>query len=163
LIESDGEIDWFEYVLQKIVRRHLEPHFHGARKPVVQYYALRPLLPDCNFLLSVLAHVGQEDSAQAEAAFLLGWRALRAPDAAPRMLALAECSLEQLDAALDRLAQAAPLIKKNLVSACAQTVAADGLIKEEEAELLRAVADTLDCPIPPFVEGIQPNGASGQE
>ena len=26
-----------------------------------------------------------------------------------------------------------------------------GVIQVEEAELLRAVADTLDCPIPPFV------------
>ena len=27
LVESDGEIDLFEYVLQKIVLRHLEPHY----------------------------------------------------------------------------------------------------------------------------------------
>jgi hypothetical protein len=27
-----------------------------------------------------------------------------------------------------------------------------GVIKEEEAELLRAIADTLDCPIPPMVQ-----------
>jgi hypothetical protein len=27
----------------------------------------------------------------------------------------------------------------------------DGLIQEMEAELLRAVADTLDCPLPPFI------------
>ena len=37
LIESDNEIDLFEYVLQKIVLRHLDPHFNGARKPVIQY------------------------------------------------------------------------------------------------------------------------------
>ena len=36
LVECDGEIDLFEYVLQKIVLRHLEPHFTEARKPVVQ-------------------------------------------------------------------------------------------------------------------------------
>jgi hypothetical protein len=29
------------------------------------------------------------------------------------------------------------------------------LIQEREAELLRAIADTLDCPIPPFVEGAE--------
>jgi tellurite resistance protein len=29
---------------------------------------------------------------------------------------------------------------------------ADGLIQEREAELLRAIADTLGCPIPLFVE-----------
>jgi uncharacterized tellurite resistance protein B-like protein len=39
-----------------------------------------------------------------------------------------------------------------LIEACAQTVAADGAIQEREAELLRAIADTLDCPIPPFVQ-----------
>ena len=42
------------------------------------------------------------------------------------------------------------MIKKNLITACAQVVAADGVIVETEAELLRAIADTLDCPIPPL-------------
>ena len=59
--------------------------------------------------------------------------------------------LSQADAALNRLAQAVPQIKKNVLDACAQTVAADGVIQEMEAELLRAIADTLDCPMPPFV------------
>ena len=57
----------------------------------------------------------------------------------------------QVDAALNRLAQAAPQIKKNVLTACVQTIAADGVIQEMEAELLRAIADTLDCPMPPFV------------
>ena len=59
---------------------------------------------------------------------------------------------KKTDTALDRLALAAPQIKKNLIEACVQVVGADGLIREREAELLRAIADTLDCPIPPFVE-----------
>ena len=59
--------------------------------------------------------------------------------------------MTQIDAALDRLAQATPIIKKNLLEACIHTVGADGVILEAEAELLRAVADTLDCPMPPFV------------
>jgi uncharacterized tellurite resistance protein B-like protein len=45
-----------------------------------------------------------------------------------------------------------PTIKKNLIEACVHTVGADGVMTENEAELLRAVADTLDCPIPPFVQ-----------
>jgi uncharacterized protein YktB (UPF0637 family) len=53
-----------------------------------------------------------------------------------------------LDAALDRLAQAAPRVKKNVLLACAQTVATDGKVLDREAELLRAIAETLDCPIP---------------
>ena len=59
--------------------------------------------------------------------------------------------MNQIDAALNRLAQAVPIIKKNLIEACIHTVGADGVILESEAELLRAIADTLDCPMPPFV------------
>jgi hypothetical protein len=49
------------------------------------------------------------------------------------------------------MAQASPLIKKNLIDACIHAVGADGVILESEAELLRAVSDTLDCPMPPLV------------
>ena len=51
-----------------------------------------------------------------------------------------------------RLAQVVPQIKKNVLEACIQVVGANGVIQEREAELLRAIAATLDCPIPPFVQ-----------
>ena len=59
---------------------------------------------------------------------------------------------KQVGTALDHLVLAAPQIKRNLIEACVYVVGTDGLIREREAELLRAIADTLDCPIPPFVE-----------
>jgi hypothetical protein len=152
LVESDGEIDLFEYVLQKIVLRHLEPFFLQARKPVIQYYALKPLAPDCAVLLSALAYLGQDEPDKIEFAFQQGAQSLNyAAPAGLRLLPAAECELAQVDAALSRLCQAVPQIKKNVLNACAQTVAADGVIQEMEAELLRAIADTLDCPIPPFI------------
>jgi hypothetical protein len=46
---------------------------------------------------------------------------------------------------------AALQIKKHVLEACVQVVGADGVIQERQAELLRAIAETLDCPIPPFV------------
>jgi uncharacterized tellurite resistance protein B-like protein len=152
LVESDGEIDLFEYVLQKIVLRHLEPFFLQARKPVIQYYALKPLTADCTVLLSALAYLGQDEPDQIEFAFQQGAQALSyAAQVGLRLLPETECELAQVDAALSRLCQAVPQIKKNVLNACAQTVAADGVIQEMEAELLRAIADTLDCPIPPFI------------
>ena len=66
----------------------------------------------------------------------------------------AQCDLEQVDAALNRLAFAVPQIKKNVIEACARTVAADAVIQEMEAELLRAIADALDCPLPPFINNL---------
>ena len=53
-------------------------------------------------------------------------------------------ALPKIDIALEHINQTAPQIKKLVLLACAETVAADGVIQESEAELLRAVADTLD-------------------
>ncbi len=152
LVESDGEIDLFEYVLQKTVLRHLEPYFTQARKPAVQYYSLKPLLPDCAILLSALAYLGQEEPDKIQFAFQQGAQPISyAARVELQLLPQTECELTQVDEALTRLSQAVPQIKKNVLNACAQTVAADGVIQEMEAELLRAIADTLDCPIPPFI------------
>jgi hypothetical protein len=152
LVESDGEIDLFEYVLQKIVLRHLEPHFQQARKPTIQYYAIKPLAGDCAVLLSALAYLGQEEPDKVQFAFQQGANLLSyAAQVGLQLLPEEQCELAQVDAALNRLGQAVPQIKKNVLNACAQTVAADGVIQEMEAELLRAIADTLDCPIPPFI------------
>jgi len=49
-------------------------------------------------------------------------------------------------------ALAAPQGQKNVLKACGQVVGADGLIQERQAELLPAIADTRNCPIPPFGE-----------
>ena len=153
LIESDNEIDLFEYLLQKIILRHLEPTFKPARKAVIQYYALKPLLGDCAVLLSALAQVGQSEHADIEKAFWQGAQFLGGRESGIARLTDDQCDLAQVDASLDRLSQAAPQIKKNVLKACIETIASDGVIQEGEAELLRAVADTLDCPMPPLVDG----------
>jgi Zn-dependent protease with chaperone function len=153
LIESDGQIELFEYVLQKIILRHLDAKFKGARKPVIQYYALTGVSADCAVLLSALAHAGQNEPDKAQFAFQQGAAPLDPSLRAPlTFLPLNQCGLEQVEQALDRLGQSVPQIKKNVISACARTVAADGVIEEAEAELLRAIAETLDCPLPPFVQ-----------
>jgi Zn-dependent protease with chaperone function len=151
LIASDGRVDLFEFTLQKIIRRHLAPQFGTARRDVVQYYSLKPLLPDCAVILSALARAGSGDAEEIRKAFAAGAPYLRSTTEDPACLPLEQCGLEQVDAALDRLAQAAPQLKKNLLEAGAHVAAADGVLQEAEAELLRAIADTLDCPMPPLV------------
>jgi hypothetical protein len=153
LIDADGEIDLFEYVLQKIVLRHLDPQFNGIRKTPVQFYAIKPLVPDCAVLLSGLAQMGSDDPIQVEKAFRNGAARLSYQAQVPMgLVPVDQCDLPQIDAALNRLCQAVPQIKKNVIDACTQVVAADGVIQEVEAELLRAIADTLDCPMPPFLQ-----------
>jgi len=154
LINSDGQVALFEFVLQKIVMRNLGPKFGQVTPRAVQYYTLKPLIPDCLVVLSALAQVGSSDAAEVRKAFDAGVPYLRPPDSvAIELLPVDQCGVGALNDALDRLGVAVPIIKKNLLEACAHVIGADGIIHEEEAELLRAVADTLDCPIPPLQAG----------
>lgn len=153
LAASNDQADLFAYMLQKIVARHLDTYFLPESRPVTQFYALHPLAHDCGVLLSATAYAGQETATALSAAFAKGAGHLsQAAGCEIPLLPPDECDLSNMDAALERLSQAVPQIKKNLLGACVQTVAADGVIQQGEAELLRAIADALDCPVPPFVQ-----------
>jgi uncharacterized tellurite resistance protein B-like protein len=153
LVASDSETNLFEFMLQKIVMRHLETHFLPRGKTVTQFYDLRPLAGDCGVLLSATAYAGHDNATEAHTAFEQGAQLLgRIARCEIPWLPPSHCDLAQLEAALARLSQAVPQIKKNVLGACAQTVAADGVLQAREAELLRAIADSLDCPIPPFLQ-----------
>lgn len=151
LIESDGQIDLFEYVLEKILERNLTRHFHPGKPLVVQYYALPPLLPDLAVLFSALAHVGSSDAQATARAFRAGAAVIPAGGSGLTLLPSAQCGLAEIDRALNRLAATTPQIKKQLIAGSVQVVGADGVVQEREAELLRGIAETLDCPMPPLV------------
>ena len=59
--------------------------------------------------------------------------------------------LIQLDAALRTLDLASRPLKKQILLACAAVVGADGRVTVEEGELLRAISDSIDCPMPPLL------------
>jgi hypothetical protein len=153
LIAADQQIDLFEYSLQRMLKRHLWPHYRQVKKPVTQYYALKPLLPDCEVLLSGLAIVGHASPEEAAKAFRAGVSRLGPEAANLQLQPVGKANLTHIDAALDRLVTSSPMVKKQVLDACAHAVASDGEIQSREAELLRAVADGLDCPLPPLISG----------
>ena len=57
---------------------------------------------------------------------------------------------KSLDRALNELDAAAPPLKRRILAACAACIGADGQVTLEEGELLRAIADSLGCPVPPL-------------
>jgi hypothetical protein len=151
IIESDRRIDLFEYALRHLLRRHLEPQFRKPRRPVIQYHVLKPVVPDVNLVLSGLAHVGHDNPEETLRAFNVGVAKLGLSRESFTLLEASKANLAQIDAALDRLAQCSAPVKKQVLGACLETVTADGTIQIREAELLRALADALDCPLPPLL------------
>jgi hypothetical protein len=87
---------------------------------------------------------------------------VRAPDAFREALAIAglsavlplpdvrTASIGQVEASLERLDAIEPLAKPALLKACVAAVRGPAGIRMQEAELLRAVAAAVDCPLPPF-------------
>src|SRR5439155_4608045 len=151
LVAADQQLDLFEFALQKMLRRHLEPNFKPVPGREIRYHSINEVVTACSTLLSALAHAGQDPAKEAQAAFDRGIKHLKPDGENFWFFALAECTLTAIESALDQFSEAAPQIKKLFLGACANTVAADGVIRRREFELVRAIADTLNCPIPPLV------------
>jgi len=151
LIDADQRIDLFEWVLQRIVLAHLEPNFRAVRPRRVRRASLRDVVGECSVMLSILAHAGSRDDAELREMFTQGARTLRGIDV--ELLPSERCSLRELDRALVALAQTTETAKEAILVASATCIAANGRVSVAEAEILRAVADTLGCPMPPLLPG----------
>jgi Zn-dependent protease with chaperone function len=150
LAEADEQISLFEYTLQRTLLGHLDAAFGRTRKVPPQLYSLKPLRRECAVLLSTLAYLGTENDEEAGRAFAQAAEKLLLPSGAVRFLPADACGLAAVDAALTRLSTLAPLQKRSVLDACTTCVLADREVTADEAELLRAVADTLGCPMPPL-------------
>ncbi|MCZ6807349.1 MAG: M48 family metallopeptidase [Deltaproteobacteria bacterium] len=151
LIESDRRVDLFEYTLSRMIQRHLGRHFDRVGPTPVKFRSLRALLPDIRVLLSTLARVGSRSEEEATQALRRGAQVLHLSGEHVQLLPAQECTLRDVDNALSRYDAATPTLKKSLMLACAATVMADDKVTDREAELIRAIGDAVDCPVPPFV------------
>jgi len=149
LASADDQVDLFEFSLSKLVIRHLEPHFLKERKKVAQVYSLKRLGHECSVLISSLACTAGSDAETIQTAYQAGAAHLAAATELNQLPA-AECGLQELDQALVALVGVGPNLKRQLIEAAAAAVSADGYLQIQEAEMLRAISDSLDCPMPPL-------------
>ncbi|UCG88280.1 MAG: M48 family metallopeptidase [Gemmatimonadota bacterium] len=153
LAHADQKVSLFEYTLYGLLRRHLAPHFHKTQPPGVQYNSLRKLRPQCSTLLSAVAHFGHADLGEASQAFARGAAELEQAGVKPELLPHTDCDLRAVDHALEQLRLTSPGLKRWIIRAATACVRYDGRVTVQEAEFLRAIADYLDCPMPPFLIG----------
>ncbi|MDR3458439.1 MAG: M48 family metalloprotease [Verrucomicrobiae bacterium] len=155
LIECEGSIDLFEYTLMKMVARQLRAHFSGPDLGPIRGGRVQDLLPECALILSAVAHVGADNPTEAQAAFANGADYLDSRNVKPEFVPRSGWDLSKVDAALTKLAGYHQPLKLNVLLACGRTATANGSVNDREAELLRAIADSFDCSIPPFVEAMR--------
>ncbi len=152
LIAADNKVSIFEFTLSRNLIRHLEPVFGKPEKIPVSYHSVKPLRSRCLPLLAILARYGnEEDPRQAAEDFAAGLAHLGGdPDRTP-MPETDGDPVKTFAEALDVLRRADGKVKKQLLNACVAAVLGNRKVTLQEAELLRAVADSLDCPLPPLM------------
>jgi Zn-dependent protease with chaperone function len=149
LVHADDHVSTFEFSLQKLLTRTLAL----GRTPgsaVVHYHSFHAVSDEISIVLSALARAATSDPAFADGAFAAGASQLKLIESRLHFVSESASTLASLDTALDKLAAATPVIKQRTLIAAARVVTADGQLLITEAELLRAIAAALDCPMPPM-------------
>jgi Zn-dependent protease with chaperone function len=145
LIASDGQVELFEFMIQRVIERHLGSYFERKAFRNIAYNQFDRLLPEANILVSTVSEIGAGCADDAEAAYLEA-----TSDWKDRLDRKGVSSHDELDEALDKFSQASPLVKRQILVACVTAAARDGKLSSREAELLRTIADSIGCPLPPF-------------
>ena len=151
LVEGDRRVDLSEWMLSRLLLRHVRDKVQPSRPPRPRYRSVAAFPEEAAVLISALAHAGHDDAAGAERAFAAG--AAEVGLGGARLCAPDGCPPRALEAALETFALLFPEEKRRLVTACAASVAADARVLAREAELFRVVSDWLGAPVPPLLPG----------
>jgi Zn-dependent protease with chaperone function len=147
LAYADGELLAFEFALLKTMERHLPRPGEHPPRPHGRPRALLDLPRPASLVLAALAQAGAHgDRTAAQAAFAAGVAEL--PGMAAQSMPDLPRGLAELEDAVQELAAVSPFGKRSLLAACARAAGADGRLTGEEVDLLRALAEYWDCPIP---------------
>ena len=148
LAMADKNISLFELALTSFFSRHLSPR--AGRAVAVKHRSFHPVLPALRRLFSLLARASSDNPQQAQALFSQAMAGFGVSShAVPEILA--SVSLRELNQALAELNRLSPLLKPAIIDASAECVSQNGHISVREYELMRLVADQLDCPMPPLI------------
>lgn len=154
LAGADGRWSLSEFTLRSVLWHRLQPCINPKVDQKIQYTTLGQVWADCLLLLSALAQVGQTGQDAIHYAFRSG--VYRLPGVSQQSMPEAPptCNFRDLQLSLERLTLASPKLKQAIVDACAHTVLLDNEVTIQEAELMRAIAIALDCPLPPFLGNV---------
>ncbi|MBN1379951.1 MAG: M48 family metallopeptidase [Gammaproteobacteria bacterium] len=141
VIRADDKFELWEWALYKIFSLSLnKPQNTGMGK-----YKLADLREECQLLLATVVCCGKGDQQAAyfDAASKLGINT-EMPD-------VQKLKRSAINAALDRLRRLKPLEKPLLLKALCIAVQSDHIVDAKEVELVRAIAEGIDCPMPPLI------------
>jgi Zn-dependent protease with chaperone function len=130
LIRADGRVLPFEFALFHVLRRHLPAPGRPGPGRRRGHLSLERVRREAQIVLSAVAKAGTIPEIGARGA--------------------EELDLDDVDEALERLALASPAARKEILEAAIESALGDGQLHHAEVEVVRAIAEALDVPLPPL-------------
>ncbi|WP_300410515.1 M48 family metallopeptidase [uncultured Alcanivorax sp.] len=151
LTQADQRTTLFEWALVALARQQLDDR--ARRNRHTRFNRYRAVAGELQLAFSVMTWASGARDEQARALFRQASHGLL-PEART-LLPLSQCNSQRLGQALDRLADLSPLLKGPVIDGLADLVLVDGKVQVSEAEMLRAIAALMECPLPPLFAGRQ--------
>ena len=153
LIDVDKKLSLYECCMRRILRERLNrKRGTASEKAAVHYMQLKPeVARAAGVLLSLVAR--ESTSGDDGTAMRLMQKAVKEQyllNQKVQYLGIADCGMKDLDGALDTLRASAFAIRAQCLRAVVTCIRADGKLAPSEAELLRMISLSLDCPVPPM-------------
>jgi hypothetical protein len=152
LIEFDGQVDIGEFCFFRILVSHLSQSVDPVAEKRGNRVPRKKARHAAVDLVRIVADQGNDDESAREHAYQAGiatfgeWAAERKTEIGD------EKTVEVLGNSLDALRQMNSAGRKSLLQAVSNTITHDGALTLREAELLRAICASLDCPLPPILQ-----------
>ena len=146
LIAADGEVYLFEFMLERVLERHVAVGLGLRPVARMQFRSLAELCRETAILLGAFAGQSGDPTALDAAATEF----LQHTGSELERLGSADCTLDRVAEALGRFEMSTPLVKARILRLCGLVAMADGVLKDGEIELLRAAADSIGAPVPPL-------------
>ena len=148
LITADGVVDVFEWVVHRLLVKDLHAHFERPSRSHGRISNLAKVSPAAGKLLSILASHSHDNFDAQLAAFNAGCDAAELDEPFSKQEYF---DYERMNQAIGDLRELKPLLKPQLIKACATTVMHDGELNADEFALMQGIAAALDCPLPPTI------------
>ncbi|MFV8571429.1 M48 family metallopeptidase [Marinobacter sp. SBS5] len=145
LVAADKRLSLFELALNTFLNRHLSPKAEQAVP--VRHRSYRSVKAEIECVVGLFARAGTDYE---QGAAKLYQEAMAGFFSGPDQRPATSVSIKELKAALESLSQLSPLLKPGIIDACGHCILHDGKVDVREYELMRLVADQLDCPMPPL-------------
>ena len=163
LVRLDNKTSLFEFVVRHHLLTHLDRRFSVTRPKRVRYETTAKLGKQIEMMLSafatasvsgsVLEHSEEPDPEQVLASYRLAMQVAGFGEAAESKAELKVWEVEQLEDCMQHLHRASHAVKKQFLHAAAVLITYDHEITVAESEFFRAVAESLDCPVPVWAVG----------